>query len=98
MTGYNHGIYGVKKLLRRYRAKTLDQLIYKVKKSKTFGFASKNFYASFLAVLEVERNIKTIFPDLKVYSPLPVQRVYLTNESWSEHDLELIFFRSGVVE
>jgi len=33
-------------------------------KGKTFGFASSNFYAEFLAALEVERNAQKYFPGL----------------------------------
>ena len=42
-----------------------------------FGFASQNFYASFLAVLEVEKEVQKYFPKLRVSRPLPTVAVRL---------------------
>lgn len=56
VTGYNHGPTGVRRLTEKYKTRELGELVTDVKSSKTFGFASRNFYASFLAALEVEKN------------------------------------------
>lgn len=56
VTGYNHGPSGVKRLTKKYKSRDLGYLVQNVSSRKTFGFASRNFYASFLAALEVERN------------------------------------------
>lgn len=48
ITGYNHGPYGVKKATQQMGTTDLVQLIKRYKKS-TWGFASKNFYAEFIA-------------------------------------------------
>ena len=53
MTGYNHGPSGVLKLTKKYKTRELSELVTNVASRKRFGFASRNFYASFLAVLEV---------------------------------------------
>jgi len=39
----------------------IEDLIESENKTPTWGFASKNFYACFLAVLEVERNADLLF-------------------------------------
>ncbi len=52
LTGYNHGPAGVRKLTTEYKSEDLDYLIENAQRS-TFGFASKNFYAEFIAVKRV---------------------------------------------
>lgn len=52
ITGYNHGPTGVKKISEKYNSRDIGELVDK----KAFGFASRNFYASFRALLEVESN------------------------------------------
>ena len=51
-TGYNHGPAGVKRLTEEYQSTDLAYLIENVKKP-SFGFASKNFYAEFIAVRKI---------------------------------------------
>ena len=59
VTGYNHGPAGVRRLVRKYNTTNLVELI-DIRKGR-FGFASANFYASFLAALEVEKNAEVLF-------------------------------------
>ncbi len=61
ITGYNHGPAGVKRMTQKYNTTSIVDLIQNVKSSKTFGFASRNFYASFLAALTVEKNADKYF-------------------------------------
>jgi membrane-bound lytic murein transglycosylase D len=64
LTAYNHGTEGV-----RHAKETLgtDDIVKIVRSytSRTFGFASRNFYVSFLAALDIDRN-----PE-KYFGPLP---------------------------
>lgn len=53
VTGYNHGPTGVLRLTKKYKTRELGELVANVASRKRFGFASRNFYASFLAALEV---------------------------------------------
>lgn len=64
MTGYNHGPNGVLKLTRKFQSRDIGELV----AQKAFGFASRNFYASYLAILEVSNNAPK----------------YLGNVAWSE--------------
>ena len=59
VTGYNHGPSGMRRLVRREKTSDLVELL-DVRKGR-FGFASANFFASFLAALEVEKNAKRYF-------------------------------------
>jgi len=80
VTGYNHGPNGVKKLVERYRTRNLGEVIRRAVNHKSFGFASKNFYASFLAALEVESHANQYFPGIRWARPLP-QREFHLNKS-----------------
>lgn len=64
VTGYNHGPYGVRGIVNKLGTRDLAEIISRYS-SRTFGFASENFYACFLAALEVERDARKLFGDVK---------------------------------
>lgn len=65
VTGYNHGPTGVLNMTKKYKTRSLVELVDNVNSRKSFGFASKNFYASFLAILDVEKNANKHFKNIK---------------------------------
>lgn len=69
VTAYNHGRGGIARGLRETGGSTLPDLI-RDYKSKNFGFASKNFYAEFLAAADVERNHQKHFGEVKRNTPV----------------------------
>lgn len=77
MTGYNHGPTGVRKLTEKYKTRELAELVQNVKSRRSFGFASRNFYACFLAVLEVEKNAFKYFPKVVWSEPLEAEEIKL---------------------
>jgi membrane-bound lytic murein transglycosylase D len=74
LTAYNHGAAGV-----RHAKETLgtDDIVKIVRNynGKTFGFASRNFYVSFLAALEVDRNPEKYFGPIEKLSEARFQEV-----------------------
>lgn len=68
VTGYNHGPTGVLKMTRAYKTRDLADLVENVKSRRSFGFASRNFYACFLAALEVEKNAAKYFGETVSWS------------------------------
>ena len=68
ITAYNHGLQGIKRAKNRF-GKDIVKIIGKYK-SRTFGFASQNFYAEFLAALHVIKNQNKYFPNLKIKKPI----------------------------
>ena len=60
LTAYNHGTAG---MLRAKEQLGTDDIVRIVRQytSRTFGFASRNFYVSFLAALEIDRNPEKYF-------------------------------------
>lgn len=69
LTAYNHGRGGIARGMRETGAGDLPGLI-RHYKSKNFGFASKNFYAEFLAAADVERNHEKHFGELQRRAPV----------------------------
>lgn len=61
ITGYNHGPSGVQRLTRLHRTRDLGEIANNFDAKKRLGFASRNFYASFLAALEAERRADFYF-------------------------------------
>lgn len=68
VTAYNHGLYGMKRAKRLVGNNIVD--IIEKYRSRIFGFASRNFYAEFLAALDVVRNYKKYFGDIIIENPL----------------------------
>lgn len=77
ITAYNHGLNGMK------RAKALFGTdfgkIYTSYQSRSFGFASRNFYAEFLAALEVVKNAETYFGPIAYHVPAEFVEVELNH-------------------
>lgn len=70
MTGYNHGPSGILRLTKKYKTRELVDLIQNVNIKKRFGFASRNFYACFLAILEVTSNAPKYLGVVNMSQPL----------------------------
>ena len=69
ITAYNHGSKGMARAVRLVGTTDIVEII-KRYRSRTFGIASKNFYAEFLAAFEVENNQEKYFGHIPKYPPL----------------------------
>jgi membrane-bound lytic murein transglycosylase D len=69
ITAYNHGASGMRRAVQKLGTRDIATIVRKYH-SRTFGFASRNFYASFLAALEVDRNAERYFGPLQLAPPL----------------------------
>lgn len=65
VTAYNHGPGGLLAGIKKLKTKDLVYLI-EQHEAPSFGFASKNFYSEFLAILHVEKYQDRIFGSLKL--------------------------------
>ncbi|MCX6113056.1 MAG: hypothetical protein NTY22_07240, partial [Proteobacteria bacterium] len=63
ITSYNYGRFGMKKAVQTAKTDDLVRLI-KGYRGDNFGFATKNFYAEFLAALYLEKNHENFFDDV----------------------------------
>ncbi|MFT7470474.1 MAG: membrane-bound lytic murein transglycosylase D [Kiritimatiellia bacterium] len=69
LTAYNHGAGGIARAVRETETTDIEKIVANYK-GRAFGFASRNFYAQFLAVNEVERNAAEHFGDVR-FNPAP---------------------------
>ncbi len=69
VTAYNHGPHGMARAVKKTGTEDLEELIQEYR-SRRFGFASSNFFASFLAAVEVEKNAEKYFGKVERAQPL----------------------------
>ncbi len=67
ITAYNHGAGGMRRAVRTLGTRDLGQIA-KRYRSRTFGFASRNFYAEFISAATIYANREHYFPGV---APLP---------------------------
>lgn len=99
ITAYNHGREGMSRAVRELATRDLNTIIRQYR-SRTFGFASANFYSEFLAILEVEKEYRKHFGLFLVDPPLEIEELVLAKDegfatlaircNMSQHDLEII--------
>ncbi len=64
ITAYNHGAAGMRRAKRRLGTDDITTIVRKYR-SRTFGFASRNFYVAFVAALEVSSDPDAYFGPLR---------------------------------
>jgi membrane-bound lytic murein transglycosylase D len=60
LTAYNHGVAGMRRAVETLGTTDIVTIVRNYQ-SRTFGFASRNFYVSFLAALKIERDPQKYF-------------------------------------
>ena len=80
ITAYNHGTDGIFRGIKAVESDNLVDLIQRYQ-SPTFGFASKNFYAEFLAVVDIATNSDRYFPFLRTHRPVALREVEITKRA-----------------
>jgi membrane-bound lytic murein transglycosylase D len=79
ITAYNHGPYGMQRAVESLGTRDIGVIVARYD-GRAFGFASRNFYAEFLAAVDVERDADRYFGPVSV-SPLPeTVRITLTHD------------------
>jgi membrane-bound lytic murein transglycosylase D len=64
ITAYNHGLSGVRRAVQETGSADIGDIV-RTYKAPRFGFASRNYYAAFLAAGDVTRNAETYFGKLQ---------------------------------
>ncbi|HUK00951.1 MAG TPA: transglycosylase SLT domain-containing protein [Steroidobacteraceae bacterium] len=76
VTAYNHGAAGMRRAKDALGTEDIAQIVRNYK-SPTFGFASRNFYVSFLAALEIDHNPDKYFGSIERSAEAKFQEVTL---------------------
>jgi membrane-bound lytic murein transglycosylase D len=79
ITAYNHGTEGIFRAIDVLGTRDLVEIIRRYQ-SPTFGFASKNFYAEFLAAADIARNSEAHFPSLRPHPPLSLHEIEIKRQ------------------
>jgi membrane-bound lytic murein transglycosylase D len=69
ITAYNHGQAGMRRAASELGTTDIGVIVEKYK-SRTFGFASRNFYAAFLAAIDIDAHPEKYFGNVALRSPL----------------------------
>ncbi len=69
ITAYNHGLSGARRAMRQFGDNAYAE-IFRNYKSRTFGFASRNFYVAFLAAMHVDQDPQRYFPGVVPEDPI----------------------------
>lgn len=76
VTAWNHGPTGLRKAMKATNSESLTTIIENYQ-SRTFDFASSNFYCEFLAALHAEKYHEQIFKNLEYEKTLDLHKVKL---------------------
>jgi len=76
ITAYNHGAAGMRRAAIQLGTTDIVTVI-KRYKSRSFGFASRNFYVAFLAATEIDSEPEKYFGKLELYPPVDYELVEL---------------------
>jgi membrane-bound lytic murein transglycosylase D len=68
ITAYNHGAWGMKRAVEQTGTKDIGKIVQRYR-GRAFGFASRNFYAEFLAAVHVARNYERYFGPIRFAKP-----------------------------
>ena len=77
ITSYNYGIGGIARATGEIGSNDLIDLIQRYT-HRNWGFAPKQFYAEFLAAVEIGSNLGQYFPGLELDAPAPIQEREMT--------------------
>ncbi|RIL05534.1 MAG: lytic transglycosylase [Proteobacteria bacterium] len=89
ITSYNHGAGGMLRAVKQLGTRDIATIIERYE-SPTWGFASKNFYTSFLAASDVERNAARYFGEIRRERPVQ-HELFVTRHPTSAQALARTF-------
>jgi membrane-bound lytic murein transglycosylase D len=69
ITAYNHGVGGMERAVRQVGTRDLGVIAQRYQ-GRTFGFASRNFYAEFLAAADIDRDPERYFGTVQLDPPV----------------------------
>ena len=74
ITAYNHGAAGMRRAAIQLGTTDIVSVI-RHYRSRSFGFASRNFYTAFLAAVEIDSNPEKYFGKLELYPPVDYELI-----------------------
>ncbi|MAZ47696.1 MAG: hypothetical protein CME65_03990 [Halobacteriovoraceae bacterium] len=84
LTAYNHGARSMQRAVAKLGTKDMATIIEKYD-GRRFGFASKNFYATFMATVEISQNPERYFPTFKKPAKFEYSMIQLNKSFQIKH-------------
>ncbi len=78
ITAYNHGVRGMKRAVKQVKSRDIAEIIQEYDGPR-FEFASRNFYAEFLAAVDICSRHAEYFGDIEMDRPLAIAQVKLAD-------------------
>lgn len=97
ITAYNHGASGMRRAARALGTRDIVQIVRRYR-SRTFGFASRNFYVEFLAADRVASNAEAYFGPLALDRPIAFETIELPFYARPRDLAQAIGVELGVLE
>ncbi|MCG2740042.1 MAG: transglycosylase SLT domain-containing protein, partial [Syntrophaceae bacterium] len=79
INAYNSGAGRMKKAVKQLGTRSIEKIIHNFEDKSGYGFASRNFYPSFLAALEVAENNRYYFGEIELESPQRYDQIITTH-------------------
>lgn len=84
LTAYNQGVGNIRRAVRAVGSKEINKIVENYN-GRNFGFASKNFYATFMATVNISKNPSRYFPEFKKprkfrYSEIKLKKPFTVDE------------------
>lgn len=89
VTAYNHGRMGMMRAVQTVGTEDLNEVVDSYK-SRSFGFASSNFFCELLAAIEVEKNAEKYFGKIPRSPPIKYIEVALADSIFIKHLLTFL--------
>jgi len=96
LTAYNHGLAGMRRAVDQQNTTDIATIVAKYQ-SRSFGFASRNFYTAFLAALEIDAHPERYFPNLKIEPPSATDVIVVPAFMKSETLADALNIRHGAL-
>lgn len=81
LTAYNHGAGGVLKAMQTLGTTDIAEIAFQYSSAR-FGFASRNFYAQFLAAVQVAQDYRKYFGNIKIEAPIIFDEIQLKRTTY----------------
>jgi membrane-bound lytic murein transglycosylase D len=94
ITAYNHGRGGIARGVREVGTDDIGEIVFRYR-GRAFGFASRNFYAEFLAALDVVARANELFGDLPHIPPLEGEEIRVPQPMGVQHAARLAGVRTS---
>ena len=78
ITAYNHGLTGILNAKNILQTSSISEIINNYKGPR-FGFASRNFYPQFLAILDITTNFNKYFENVSLNTPIELEEIRITS-------------------